>query len=691
MPCTPEEAAELAKLVVNNKMGETASFPLSIDMEEAVGQSTAAVMTRNKLGWFPTLRTQRGALGDELAVRAVDPMARSLTETHNVSAKLFKEWNDATNGISSGFGWFRHVSTENRTELTKALGFTNKEGKFVGDRTMFTPQIIDAAEKTRPIYNRLYKEYGMDDELFRNYYWPVVQQRPSGIFYNPSDAPAERAFRDLLTPEQVKFYHEIERKGHVFTPDMDAFNQFAHYVHAIGRAKILKPAIEKIENDVVNPYFNLQYVRKANGNLGIVSDDNVGHGLWKELVHNVFGGPTPLDLTMTRTLQQIAGTFGKTTDVRAMYQIAHGLNSAFYAGAMGAPIIGGRPASVIRQLVQLVPTYAELGGKYTMQGITKALQRGENGGLSPMQQLMEKNLISSPLEGLADSMGLARGVGRHISTIAENSLHLFSSVDRFTRGVTAFGAEAKFIDYESRGILNKLSMRKEAKDEVTRLISQGKRDDALDAYMMETVNNLQYSYGPANRPKVFRGALGNLVGALMSYPMNSFEMVRMFGKRAFFEEEKDPRPLIRLTLATAGLMMAGSEFLNADLKSAFLLGAMPHSLAFPKTALDTFQAGNSLYDWGVGSLFNTGETDFHKHERIQNLNNVARDLRPFVPGYMFFFEDVPRTADSGSLARMLAMTPKADVINEEAKQRARAQRQERGGSEVGGLSRLKGL
>jgi hypothetical protein len=337
--------------------------------------------------------------------------------------------------------------------------------------------------------------------------------------------------------------------------------------------------------------------------------------------------------------------------------------------------VGGRPSSIIRQMFQIVPTYAELGSKHTMIGIQRAMSKD---GIKALQDL---NLITSPIDGLAETVGVARGLGRAISDVSEKTLFLFGKVDQFTRAATAHGAASKFDDYLARGVIDRLPGKAEFKQELARLMAKdptGK--EARIAYMFETVANLQYVYGKANRPAAFRGALGNLSSTLMSYPLNSFEMVRMFGKRAIeggkTGEYAEMLPMIRLTLATLGLTYAGSEFLHADMRSAFLLGAMPHSMAFPKMGMDTFQAGTSTVEWLTGSMFNIGETDYHKHQRVQHYKQFARDMRTFTPGGIFFWEDIPRAIDEGSLARMAALTPKADVINQQARERQALQRRE---------------
>lgn len=692
-PCDPKDIATFAKHVAQNKMGETTverPMELSIDIPEgaAVAKDPAALakamykegIVGRVLGLLQPIRTMRGVFGDYVRVHAIDPLLNIEIKSNNFISKMFKEYKDATKPLRGVWG----LSREADEKLAQAITKIDRDGVYHGPAGAFDAKTIEAATKVRAIYNRLFKEHGIDDDLYINFYRPLVKDRPGGIFYTHTGTPMETEFKKLIHPSNIEFYQELERKGLIMDPDQTLTAGFAAYIRGIASAKMKKPFIEQLEKDFVNPYFGIRWSRDLDGKLTLIAKDETGYALWKELVHNVFGGPTPLDKSITRNLQNIAAMFGKTTDTRAAYKISHGIAGGFFAGAMGSPL-GGRPSSIVRQLFQLVPTYAELGSKYTMMGIQKAMTPGS------IEPLYKMNLITSPIEGLADSLGLAKGAGKVVSDITENFLKIFGSIDQFTRAATAYGAEARFRDYMARygkeEFVKKLGGKREFLDELTRMVKAGNIEGetgAIQRYMFETVGNLQYFYGKANKPEAFRGAVGNLLGVLMSYPMNSLEMVRMFSQRAM---EGDAAPLARLILTSAAIVGAGSEFLNADLRSATMLGAMPHSLAIPKIAGNMFSAGNSTAEWLSGSLFNIGETDYHKAQRIQNYRDFARDMRTFVPGGVFFFEDIPRAVSEGSLARMFGLTPKADIINLQARARISESRSATGT----GFGALRGL
>jgi hypothetical protein len=206
--------------------------------------------------------------------------------------------------------------------------------------------------------------------------------------------------------------------------------------------------------------------------------------------------------------------------------------------------------------------------------------------------------------------------------------------------------------------------------------------------MLDGIVNLQYAYGKANRPAIFRGALGNLAGVFMSYPLNTAEMLRLFAKDALPESmggAVNPIPLVRLIGLTSALTYAVSEFANADLRSAFFIGAMPQSMAFPKVEADTVQIGRTNWEWLTANVFSVGETDYHKKVRADANREFAKDLRGFVPGGIFVFEDLPKILDEGSIVRLLGATPKAEELNEAARRRARAAREAKGSGGITGI------
>jgi hypothetical protein len=278
-----------------------------------------------------------------------------------------------------------------------------------------------------------------------------------------------------------------------------------------------------------------------------------------------------------------------------------------------------------------------------------------------------RGLMTSHIENLVQSVDIGRSVGRGISALSDVMLKGVAAGDAFTRMVTARASDLRFDKFLKEGKISELPGTREIKDTILKAINSGDKEGARDLYAIHNLSNLQFVYGKANRPEFMRGALGNLTGIFMSYPLNSFEMMRSCAKRGIegikTGNKEDIMAPLRLVAVTAMAMEAGSEFLDADLSSMFTLGAMPHSMAFPKMGLDAWQAGSSNVEWLTGKLFQTGETDFHKQKRLEAWNSTKRNASSLLIPGGGFYKDATDLLDTGSVARALALTPKGDAIN----------------------------
>lgn len=699
-PCSPDELSKAAEALAAGKHGETEITSITEDAGKRVTDNVSWTRTGQKMGHFHSFRTQIGAWGDEFAVRVLQPLMMNNITAESFVTKQYVRYKEALAPLELDNNIWSRIMTglfgipaETEAMLNKAVRLVNSEGDFMGATGSFPEHIVQTARNIKKLYNNLSEEYGVDPTTF--FQWrDLYYKRPTGVIRDPKASPADDQLRSRITEGQMGFYDELERKGIVGESDATATADFLAFLHGLANAKIRKPFIERVEEEFVNPYLNRRPIKMATGEIKIVGDDPIATSSWEELKNHIFGGPTPMDRILTYEFEKlnrlVYGATGigseKPLDVRFTYRVTQGITSLFYAGTLGMPGLGGRPGSVIRQLAQIVPTYAELGAKYTMQGLKAAMTPGS------IQNLRDRNILSSPVEAILESVSVARGTGRAISAMTENSLKMFSLADQFTRAATAYGKEAMFNDYQALGKLGKLPMHKELKAELMPLIGQGKLDEARDRFMFDGVANLQYVYGKANRPEIFRGAIGSMAGIFMSYPLNTVEMLRLFVKDALPEGmggSGNPMPLIRLMGLTATLLYAGSEMLDVDMRSAFAIGALPTSMAFPKLAADTFSAGKTNYEWLTGNTFLVGETDYHKKERLDANRYFLDGMKGFVPGGTFVFSDLPRTIDEGTLVRLLGATPKADALNEAARRRSKEAREQ--SQQTGGIQPLRGI
>jgi len=633
-----------------------------------VGPNVAT--SRAKTGILGYVRVARKAWGDEFGVKVIDPILRENIKVENFKNKAYREALDIIKPLVIGpieqfknrlWGLPQHISERLETLIRQ----TDTNGRYIGPTGSVTDVEKTTVEGLRKWFNKYGEKFGVDPDLWINYYRQLLKDRPGGILRTPIGSPLDEQFRARLkTGKNEAFYNEFERKGTILQSAPTISDSIRSFINAGTRSTMLKPYLELMDIQA-NNYFNPRLAKTPVGDI-VITNDKVGFQLWKEFKDTLLGGVTPTDVALTNSLQRFGNLFGKQISPRAAYQISQTLSSLSYGGAMGSPL-GGRPGTIIRRILHTVPSFSELGAKFTMIGLKDGMKPGQ------LARYQEKGLISSPWENLLRQMDIASKTGRVVNETTKASLQLFTAIDHYMRVATLAGSEAKFKDYITRGAFEKLGMRRALKDELRPLVAAGKTEEAMDRYMFENIANLQYIYERAARPALMKGAVGNLLNMFMTFPLNTMELWGTFGKRAI---EGDPMPLARLMMSTAGLMWMGSEFLNADLWNFTLAqAAMPYSLSMATMGKNAYNVGTSEVEHLVGDLFQTGEPKFHKQQRQEAWKQFERDLSPFTPGGNFFWSDVPHLTDDQALTWFLGFRPKAseyDAILEQRRQEKRA-------------------
>lgn len=691
MPCTPEEIKQLAKLLSESSDDMARITAILKDPPSAAGAAEAE--TRSKMGIFSNIRTQRGAFGDVFSASVLNRLQRGTIEYHNLLSGAARDAKEAYTPFElSTTNKLLDIGPgqQNRDNVGKILdSFLDSSGKYTGPVNAFTEQEIDSARILRKAYNKHGKIFNIDPDTWLNYYLPHIKARKRTLFTDAPETPMDEVVRSRMGQDELMFYHERERTGNMVNYEMDAFEAFNEYVRAGYRNKFLRPLLDDLDSNFVDGYFNRRIIRSGNDTFNLVND-KVAYKHWIDLKSHVLGAPTDSDVALLNSFNNLAGMFGKQIDQRDVYKFSQMTSTLWYAGVLGGPI-GTRPASLFRHATRLIPSLAEMGPKYFMQGIKDALSEGS------IKKLEERNMLSSAFENIEREVTNARVAGRAISRTAESSLKLFSASDKLWRAITAYGSEAKINDYIARNAIEKMPASKAIKEQVVKLVKEGKPDEARDLYMFDNLAKLEYVYGPANRPAVFRSALGNLAGTLLSYPLNTAELIKTFSTdfaesaRTGFKEG-NPAPLIRYVAITGGLVMAGAQFAGVDLTNLFWHGAMPTTVPMLEIGKNVYLSGEYSLKWVLGNVFQTGETDFHAHEREKYSKEALKGLANFIPGSVFA-QDAYRVIEEQDLTsalRGLGFPPTADIINQQQKERASLRRREQRGESqrTGGLSPL---
>lgn len=695
-PCNPEEINRIAETLSKKKHREISIEDIdeNAPVEEFPSTSAEAV-ARKRLGILGRYRVAEGLFGKEFTAKVLNKVVMADTKANNFIGKKTKEFNDAIKPLVSFIQKkFAVVPVELDKEMLTIMEKIGKGGKILDPIVLKThsAEKIEAAKKVRKIFDESFNELMLDPDTFIQGYVPLIKARGgNGIFINnPNPTPLENAFTSRLTSKQVKFMHELERTGWFTDPEPKLSTVFGAYMHAAANAKIRKPVIEQVTRDHVLPFFNAKLVESPlSGQKRLMVNSKVGWNTWKEYVHTVYGGLQEADRRWADNMSKVSEWFGyPPINSRGPYTLSHIMTSAMYMGTMGSPL-GGRPSSVIKQFFQLVPTFAEFGPRYTRMALRDVINDITSGSKALFTEYRDRGLMTSHLESLIQSTDASRGIGKAVSTASDTFLRWFAAADAFGRAATVRAADLRFNEYLQRMDIGSLPGLKAVREEVIDLIKKGDINGARDLYALDAVRHLQYIYGNANKPEFMRGALGNLTGVFMSYPLNTAEMMKYFFDRAkegiaekgWKAAKDDWFPMIRLVGTTGALVQLGSEYLDADLRSSFWIGGLPNSIAFPKMAADTWKAGETTVDWLSGNVFNIDESAYAKHERKQAWEDVKRHaLTLGIPGYGFV-SDLSKVIDQGDVTLALGRTPGGRELDTQRALRRKLQRTIESGGE----------
>jgi len=670
-PCSPEELKRAAELLNKGAHKDSKVVDMEDDNSPLIeNPSVGRAQANQRLGWLGRYRISRALFGDYIAANGINKAVLEDTKANNMVGNYFKRFNEAIRPLATKIEGYIGIKKELDEELFTILEGIGKGGKILKPEIVknYSADKIKTGQKIRELFDELFAKNDLDWDTFVQGYVPHIKRKGGGTLLpengNVNPTQQESAFIASLTPSQIRFVHSLERTGAMTEFDNKLSSVFGAYLHASAN-QIRKKAIEDIERDVIFPHFNAAYkVNPLTGKRNLMVDNKTAFEAWREYRHTYLGGIQEADRRMTDNLSRLSEAFGHAPVTgRAPYQFSHVLSSMLYTSTMGL-----RPASVIRQFGQLIPSFAEFGPRFTRQALSDVMQ-DLAGSKALLTSYRDRGLMTSYIENLIQSVDVGRSVGRGVSAMSDVMLKYVASVDSFTRMATARASDLRFDKFLKEGRISELPGGREIKAAVLKAINSGDEAAARDLYAIENLSNLQFVYGKANRPEFMRGALGNLTGIFMSYPLNSFEMMRYFVKRGAegikAGNKEDIMAPLRLVATTALMMEAGSEFLDADLTSMGIMGSMPHSMAFPKMGLDAWQAGSSTAEWLGGQLFQTGETAFHKQKRLEAWSNSKRNASSLLIPGGGFYKDVQGVLDTGSVARMLALTPKGDAINRE--------------------------
>jgi hypothetical protein len=691
--CLPEELDKAAELSAKGHFGEVAARELPNELEPRLIRP----------GLVHTMRTAGGAMGDYLNANVVVPFKQVRIASDRFMVEQYALLGAARRGLRPG---------NNLDATLHDIAIADSKGVLKGGN--FPEDQVAAARAIKQGLDKLVQQEGWTPEL----YWDYRELMKTGrMAKGVNDAaamgsPAAQEFVSRVNeagPKARDFLRALETPGIVKASQPTMQSAMEDVVSTIARKRFLDPKLDALEKDVVLPYLEGAYIHSSRPlvqpEVGqqhfpfaaatmaqrqaklAVNDDQMMRYFreWKahqrgaltngdvhgaQMMNNVFD-VVPYGAKVREKLLGVDRQF----DPRDVLRLGAHAQQMTYLGALGA-----RPASALQNLSQLIPTYAHMGTKHTMVGLTKALN--PTGYL----ELESMNLLSAPMESVILNVDALSRAGRAISAINHYGMLMFEKVDRYARATTAWAAESKFREAEQLGTLASFkSFSREKTAMLQKLIGQGKIDDARQAYMFQSVEGLQYIYGPAGRPQALRGALGQYLSSLSNYPLYTLEMGLEMAKSA--QQQGQYAPIARMIGLSAGIMYTGAQFLNVDMKSFIPMLSMPNSVTpvALRTADAMVNSMSSTVKWGYANAFGVGETDFEKNLRVKAYGDLGNRLgTQFVPGYRSLALDIPEASDLinrgdlySALAKMTGMPRTAAIREEYYKARRKEQRLEK--------------
>ena len=194
--------------------------------------------------------------------------------------------------------------------------------------------------------------------------------------------------------------------------------------------------------------------------------------------------------------------------------------------------MGLRPKSGLKNLLQTFNnTLPELGYRWTGAGLADMLSRGKNAFKEAEENGVLREFapqLFRELEGMTNKDSLA--------IVRDLAMFQFSFADRINRCIAYYGSLRKF-DYYLRTFthnkdidkfLKKLElnhMHPRYREDVARLMKEGKTEEARQVYAKKITGDTQYLYGKQDAPLVTADPLGKAAFQYSSWPINYAELL----------------------------------------------------------------------------------------------------------------------------------------------------------------------
>ena len=402
---------------------------------------------------------------------------------------------------------FKGVDSKSQTRITHYLEGTSEKFKDAP----LTAKEIEISTHARNMYNKLFKEFGIDPNRFLTEYSPRVREMGSFQAYLGKHTTA---------PQQIKFFAELERTGELFPREEKAQSLLLSYIHAGGKKKFLAEPWQ-IANKMLETTKNIP---------------SQAGKLARDFLDDIYGLPAESTSALRQFQTNLVASWNKR--MPGALQLGQLPADAIvnleltltYSGAMGF-----RPMTVIRNATQpFITVYPRLGSRWFSRGYTKALT---SKGMAEARELgiLYDSYLPIPY---GEEMALVKGA----TSMLQKGLWAFRRVDSLNRAVAYHGMKERVLHFGEKFLKNQITAKQfitkteiegfhptVIKDQVLPLLRKGNIKELAQTMGKHLAEDTQWIYRKANAPKLMRGNVGKLFGQFGVWPASYLFYLKQLG------------------------------------------------------------------------------------------------------------------------------------------------------------------
>lgn len=436
-------------------------------------------------------------------------------------------------------------------------------------------ELIDVANKIRPLYDKLGNLFDIPTEVFLKDYQPHVQEL-GGVFQIYKEGQA--------IPKELTFFAKFKRHGSLENQIDDSLALFDIYTNAGSNKLFLNPALERI------------------GALGEKLPLTLQNSL-RSYVGEKLGYAGKLEEFLNNVAQNVNQRLGTNLPPDAARQATQLVMDTTYSGAMGL-----NPGTVMRNALQYdLLSYPRLGPNFYGEALKTALTKEGMAEVRNAGFLVELGVPYG--QELAQEVTLFGKAGNLYRQATQATLAPFSAVESLNRARTYWQVKYQFNNTLAKYNAGKLTWTQFEKEMdfvslspldrniIRQRLVSGDIKGAFENLVRDIIDETQFPYRAGASSRITYGLTGRLGTQFGQW---NIEFVHTLGSWIKQFAQGNPDKLIRFAASSYAIQRTLEDTLGFDFTRS--IGAGPFNANFSpfiKTSIDmvewinAMQAGNA--------------------------------------------------------------------------------------------------